>query len=70
MQLLEFLAQPVQEGRYNPKEANLPQTIQYRLPADEQGRLGNLHDCCEWGELTEAEHHQLIHYEDLLNSRV
>lgn len=69
VELLEFLAQPVLEGTSSPKEANLLQVIQRRLPADEQGRLEDLRDRCEWGELNEAEHHELIHYEDLLEQQ-
>jgi hypothetical protein len=31
--------------------------------------LLDLRDRCEWGELTEAEHQELIDYEDLLEQK-
>lgn len=69
VQLLEFLAQPAQSATVNPEEATFLQAIQHNLPADEQQRLENLRERCEWGELTEAEHQELIRYEDLLEQR-
>lgn len=69
VQLLEFLAEPPQQVVSNSKEAALFQVIQRRLPADEQERLEELRNRCEWGELTEAEHYELIQYEDLLEQQ-
>lgn len=69
VQLLEFLAEPPQQVPSNSKEAALFQVIQRRLPADEQERLQELRNRCEWGELTEAEHYELIQYEDLLEQQ-
>ncbi len=65
VQLLEVLAEPASQTA-NPDEAPLLAIIQWQLPALEQSRLDDLRDRCEWGELSEAEHQQLIHYEDLL----
>lgn len=65
VQLLEVLAEPASQTA-NPDEAPLLAIIQWQLPALEQSRLDDLRDRCEWGELSEAEHQQLIHYEDRL----
>lgn len=75
VQLLEVLAEPVPQTLANPDEAPLLAIIQWQLPASEQSRLDDLRDAqraaqegqrCEWGELSEAEHQELIRYEDLL----
>ncbi len=41
---------------------------QRHFPGDQQKQLEELRDRCEWEELTEAEHQELIHYEDSFNS--
>jgi hypothetical protein len=69
VQLLEFLSQSVQDAPQTPAELGLLQIIQRRLPQEEQVRLEVLRDRCEWGELTQAEHQELIHYEDLLEQQ-
>lgn len=66
VQLLEFLSEPSQRTVSSSEEAGLIDVIQRRLPANEQQRLDELRDRCEWGELTEAEHEELIQYEDRL----
>ncbi|MBE9136493.1 hypothetical protein IQ254_04645 [Nodosilinea sp. LEGE 07088] len=75
VQLLEVLAEPVPQAQANPGEAPLLAIIQWQLPAPEQSRLDDLRDAqraaqegqrCEWGELTDAEHQELLHYEDRL----
>jgi hypothetical protein len=75
VQLLEVLAEPAPQTPTNPDEAPLLAIIQWQLPPLEQSRLDDLRDAqraaqegqrCEWGELSEAEHQQLIHYEDRL----
>ena len=68
VQLLEFLAEPAQPT-VSPQEATLLQVIQQGLPVVVRQRLTGLHDRCEWGELTEAEHQELIGYEDLLEEQ-
>ncbi len=70
VQLLEFLSQPVQEALPpTPEEVELLQIIQHQPPQEEQVRLEELRDRCEWGELTQAEHQELIHSEDLLEQQ-
>jgi hypothetical protein len=68
VQLLEFLAQPSQaEG--NAEEVALLQVIGRQLTQDEQVRLEELRDRCEWGKLTHDEHEELIRYEDILEAQ-
>jgi hypothetical protein len=67
-QLLEILAEPAVTSDH-PEESSLLETIQRQLPPDTQTRLTELRDRCEWGELTEAEHRELLNYEDLLEQR-
>jgi hypothetical protein len=67
-QLLEILAAPAATPDH-PDESTLLDTIQRQLPTDTQTRLIELRDRCEWGELTEAEHRELLNYEDLLEQR-
>lgn len=69
VQLLEFLAEPPQQSAVSAQEAQLLEVINNHLPEDEQVRLDTLRDRCEWGELTEAEHQELIGYEDLLEQQ-
>jgi hypothetical protein len=69
VQLLEFLAEPPQPSTVSPQEAQLLEVIENHLPEDEQVRLDTLRDRCEWDELTEAEHQELIGYEDLLEQQ-
>jgi len=68
VQLLEFLAQPSQ-AQGNAEEAALLQVIQRQLPENEQMGLQELRDRCEWGQLNQAEHEELIRYEDALESQ-
>ncbi len=65
VQLLEFLAEPAQQI-ISSQEAKLLKIVQHCPPIEEQKRLELLRDRCEWGELTEAEHQELIGYEDFL----
>lgn len=69
VQLLEFLAEPPQLSTVSAQEAQLLEAIENHLPEDEQTRLDTLRDHCEWDELTEAEHQELIGYEDLLEQQ-
>jgi hypothetical protein len=66
VQLLEVLTEPTSQSVANADETYLLEVIQRRLPKAEQARLNELRDRCEWGELTEAEHQELICYEDLV----
>ena len=68
LQLLEVLAEPPQSTS-PAQEAAMLQTIQHGLPPEEQRRLDELRDRCECGELSEAEHQELIGYEDLLEQQ-
>jgi hypothetical protein len=71
IQLLEFLSESSQQATPNSQELALIEVIQRRLPSDEQKRLEELREKCEWGELTDMEHQKLIEYEDQLEqSRV
>jgi hypothetical protein len=69
VQLLEFLAEPPQQSTVSAQEVQLLEVIENHLPEDEQVRLDTLRDRCEWDELTEAEHQELIGYEDLLEQQ-
>ncbi|WP_017296974.1 hypothetical protein [Nodosilinea nodulosa] len=66
VQLLEVLAEPAPQALANPDEAPLLAVIQWQLTAPEQSRLNDLRDRCEWCELTDTEHQELLHYEDRL----
>ncbi|MDZ8226655.1 hypothetical protein [Nostoc sp. ChiVER01] len=66
VQLLEFLSEPSQPGTSNDQEVVLLEVIQRHLASDDQKRLQDLRDRCEWGELTAIEHEELIQYEDQL----
>jgi hypothetical protein len=66
VQLLEFLSEPSGQTASNHQEVALREVIQRRLPPDEQKRLEELRNRCEWGELTDIEHEELIQYEDQL----
>jgi len=66
VQLLEVLAEPAPQTPANPAETPLIAIIQWQLPTPEQTRLNDLRDKCEWGELTDTEHQELLHYEDRL----
>jgi hypothetical protein len=66
VQLLEILTEPTSQSAANVEESRLLEIIQRRLPENEQARLNELRDRCEWGNLTEAEHQELIRYEDRL----
>lgn len=69
VQLLEFLAEPPEQSTVSTQEARLLEVIENRLSEEEQVRLEMLRDRCEWGELSEAEHWELIGYEDLLEQQ-
>ena len=69
VQLLEFLAEPPQQSTVSAQEAQLLEVIQNHLSEEEQTRLDTLRDRCEWDELSEAEHQELIGYEDLLEQQ-
>lgn len=66
VELLEVLAEPTPQTPANPDEAPLLAIIQRHLPDPEQTRLDDLRDKCEWGELSDSEHQELLHYEDRL----
>jgi hypothetical protein len=66
VQLLEVLAEPIPQLSTNPEERRLLDIIQQQLPEGEATRLNELRQRCEWGELSEAEYQELIHYEDSL----
>ncbi|MFN6516476.1 MAG: hypothetical protein RMY29_018505 [Nostoc sp. CreGUA01] len=66
VQLLEFLSEPSGQTASNPQEVALLEVIQRRLQPDRQKRLEELRNRCEWGELTDIEHEELIQYEDQL----
>lgn len=57
-------ATPVQ-----PNEAALLSLIQRRLPPDDQTRLAYLRQRNEMGEITEAEHQELLTYVDCVESQ-
>lgn len=64
VQLLELLAAPADQSTVSEEENKLLRIIQQQLPEKMQERLDDLRDRCEWSELTEAEHQELIRYED------
>ncbi|MBE9109263.1 hypothetical protein IQ273_07520 [Nodosilinea sp. LEGE 07298] len=66
VQLLEILTEPTSQNAADAEESHLLKIIQRRLPETEQARLDELRDRCEWGDLSEAEHQELIRYEDRL----
>lgn len=62
---LESLCAETREvSEVTPEEEALLQIIQRRLPADDQTQLANLRQRNETGEITEAEHQQLLAYVD------
>ncbi|MEB3882101.1 hypothetical protein [Lyngbya sp. CCY1209] len=69
VQLLECLTEPPQQNPTSAEEIQLLEVIRDRLPEDESVRLNTLRDRCECGKLSEAEHRELIRYEDLLEQR-
>jgi len=69
VQLLECLAETPRQNPISPEEIQLLAVIRDRLPEDESVRLNTLRDRCEFGELSEAEHRELIRYEDLLEQQ-
>jgi hypothetical protein len=66
--LLEMLANPTPPP-HSSEESRLLETIHHQLPATQRDRITELRDRCEWGNLTEAEHQELIHYEDSLEQQ-
>ncbi|MEC4819817.1 MAG: hypothetical protein SAK29_42100, partial [Scytonema sp. PMC 1069.18] len=66
VQLLEFLSEPSHQAASNPQEIALVKVIQRHFSSAQQKRLQELRDRCEWGELTNIEHEELIQYEDQL----
>ncbi|HBB30622.1 MAG TPA: hypothetical protein DDZ80_02015 [Cyanobacteria bacterium UBA8803] len=69
VQLLEFLAEPPQQSTVSTQEAELLEVIEHHLPEDKQTRLKTLRNRSRLGELSEAEHRELIGYEDLLEQQ-
>ncbi len=62
---LEALCKETSEvSEVTPKEEALLQIIQRRLPPDDQTRLAYLRQRNETGEITEAEHQELLAYVD------
>lgn len=51
------------------QKARLLEAIENHLPEDKQIRLNTLRDRSRWGELSKAEHQELIGYEDLLEQQ-
>ena len=66
--LLQLLTTPV-TPLASDNEAALLQVIQQSLSIDQQQRVNELRDRCEWGELTPQEQQELINYEDLLEEQ-
>lgn len=66
VQLLELLTEPSLPSPLNENEISLINVIQQQLPDSEQTRLNDLRHRCEWSQLTEAAHQELICYEDQL----
>lgn len=66
VQLLEFLSEPPQQAASDSQEIALVDMIQRRLSTDEQQRLDELRDRCNWDELTDIEYQELLQYEDRL----
>lgn len=71
VQLLEVLAEPISPPSEShpsgdPEEAQWLAVIERPLTDFEQARLEDLRERCEWCELSEAEHQELIQYEDRL----
>lgn len=68
VEFLEALCREAGQGgkvaTSKPEEAALLQIIQRRLPEDDQTRLAYLRQQNESGELTEAEHQELLAYVD------
>ncbi|MBC6423201.1 MAG: hypothetical protein GDA43_20645 [Hormoscilla sp. SP5CHS1] len=69
VQLLECLVEPPQQYTMSAEETQLLEAIGHHLPEDERVRLNILRDRCEFGELSETEHQELIRYEDLLEEQ-
>jgi hypothetical protein len=67
--LLELLSQTPQNALVSSEEISLLQVIQHHLDPESQTRLTELRDRCEWGELTAAEHQELLRYEDQLEQQ-
>ena len=69
VQLLEVLAEPISqssESRSHLEEAQWLAVIERPLANFDPARLEDLRERCEWGQLSEAEHQELLHYEDRL----
>jgi len=64
-----MLVEPPQQHTMSAEETQLLEAIGHRLPEDDRVRLNILRDRCEFGELTETEHQELIRYEDLLEEQ-
>lgn len=68
VEFLEALCREALQGSEiavsEPKQEALVQIIQRRLPADDQSRLAYLRQQNERGEITEAEHQDLLAYVD------
>jgi len=66
VQLLEVLTEPTSLSAVDAEEARLLEIIQRPLPQADPLWLNELRDRSEWGNLSQAEHQELIHYEDRL----
>ena len=66
VQLLEVLTEPTPPTITQVEETHLLEIIQRQLSETDQTRLSELRDRSEWGDLSEAEHQELIQYEDRL----
>lgn len=73
VELLEFLClkanQAGEEKPSNPEESVLLQIIGRRLPPDDQKRLNYLVEQDEIGEITDAEHSELLAYAEQIESQ-
>ncbi len=71
VQLLEVLAEPISQSSESQSPSHLEEAqwlavIERPLANFDQARLEDLRERCEWGQLSEAEHQELIQCEDRL----
>lgn len=67
VQLLELLTSPPDQSPQSPgshEESRLLEKIGQAFSAEKQSRLNDLRQRCEWEQLTDTEHKELISYED------
>ncbi len=73
VEFLEALCRETNQGRdatlVEPNEVALLSIVQRRLPPDDQTRLAYLRQLNETGEITEAEHQELLAYVDRVESQ-